>query len=264
MFLHSVTDRLTDFNVFERPVMLKYIENLPPAILGLSAEGKVTGDEYDTLLIPLLEDKHRRGERVRFLYQFGPAFSGFTPGAAMEDCRVGLKYLRLFERCAVVTDTEWLRHATHLFGSLMPCPVRVFKNDQLNAAVEWLTSPDAGSNLHYELQDNGILIVRPQGPLRREDFDTLAGVIDPWIEVHQHLRGLVISIQKFPGWENIGSLIHHIEFVKAHHKKIRRVAVAVDGTLPEIMSRVAAHFVEAEIKQFPFKKIDEAVEWVNG
>ena len=244
--------------------MLKHIEHLPSSILGLYAEGKVTREDYESLVIPLLEEKHRRGERVRFLYQFGPEFSRFTPGAAMDDFRVGLKYLRLFERCAVVTDLDWLRHATHLFGSLMPCPIRVFTNDELNAAIEWLSSPDAGSNLHYELRDTGILIVRPQGPLRREDFDKVASVVDPWIETHQRLRGLVINIQQFPGWENIGSLIHHLEFVKAHHRKVRRVAVAVDGTFPEIMSKVAAHFVEAEIKQFPFAKVNEAIEWANG
>ena len=244
--------------------MLKQIEGLPSAILGLCAEGKVTKDDYETVLIPLLETEHRQGRRVRFLYQFGPEFSGFTAGAALDDFRVGLKYLRLFERCAIVTDIEWIRGATHFVGSFMPCPFQIFKNAQLKNAIEWLASPEGESKLKFELRDDGILIVYPQGPLKREDFDKLASIIDPWIETHTKLHGLVVCIQKFPGWENVGSFIHHIEFVNAHHRKIRRVALAADGTLSEMMSKVAAHFVEAEIKQFPFEQVEEAVKWVKG
>lgn len=243
--------------------MLKKIEGLPTNILGVRAEGKITRDDYETVVIPLLETEHRKGMHVRFLYQLGPEFSGFTAGAAIDDFRVGLKYLRLFERCAIVTDVDWVRKATQLGGPFMPCPVHVFSNDQFKEAKEWLSSPEGGSNLKFELKGDGILVVHPQGTLKREDFDRLASVIDPWIETHEKLRGLVVNIKTFPGWENIGSFIHHMEFISAHHRKIRRVAVAVDGLLPEMVSKVADHFVEAEIKQFPSDKIEEAVKWVR-
>ncbi len=244
--------------------MLKRIENLPHSVLGIRAEGTVTKKDYETVLNPFLEDMHHRGQHVRFLYQFSPEFSGFTAGAALEDFRVGLKYLRLFVRCAVVSDKDWIRQATLFVGSLMPCPIQVFRNNQLTDAIEWLASQEADSNLKFELGENGILILRPQGALRRADFDKLTSIIDPLIESHHYLRGLVISFQKFPGWENIGSLIRHIEFVSAHHKKIRRVALAADGTLPEVMSKMASHFVEAEIKQFPFEQTKAAIQWAKG
>jgi len=118
--------------------------------------------------------------------------------------------------------------------------------------------------LKFEMKDEGILIAHPQGALKREDIDKLASVIDPWIKTHHQLNGLAVCIPKFPGWENIGSFIHHIEFIKSHHRKIRRVALAVDGTLPKIISKVAGHFVEAEIKQFPYEKEEEAIKWVKG
>ena len=244
--------------------MLKKIENLPSNVLGLRAEGKITKEDYEAVLIPLLADAHRRGERIRFLYQFGPEFSGFSTGAAVDDLKVGLKYFRLFSRCAVVTDSELMRNATQFAGSLMPIPVQTFKCDQLKNAIDWLASPELESTLKFELRDNGILIVRPQGALRREDFDKLANVVDPWIETHHQLNGVVFCIKKFPGWESIGTAIHHFEFVKSHHRKVHRVALAVDGMLPEIMSKVANHFVEAEIKQFPFESEEEAIKWASA
>ena len=244
--------------------MLKKIEDLPSNILGVRAEGKVTQEDYETVLIPLLKTEHRQGRHIRFLYQFSPEFSGFTAGAVLDDFRVGLKYLRLFERCAIVSDIDWIRGATHFVGAFMPCSTQVFKNDQLKDAVKWLASEDSGSKLKFELTDKGVLIVHPNGPLKREDFDKVASIMDPWIETHHHLRGLVVCIQKFPGWENVGSFIHHMEFINSHERKIRRVALAVDGTLPEMVSKVASHFVEAEIKQFPFEKVEEAVKWANS
>lgn len=146
----------------------------------------------------------------------------------------------------------------------MSCPVQIFKNNEFNKATAWLNSSDAGSNLKFELLDDGVLVVHPTGVLRREDFDKLSSVVDPWIETHPALQGLVICIHKFPGWENIGSFIHHISFVKAHHRKVRRIALAVDGILPKLVSAFSSHFVEAEIKQFSCENVKDAVAWVKS
>ncbi len=244
--------------------MLKRIDGLPTSVIGLRAEGKLTPSDYEKVFVPILEEAYRAGQRVHLLYQLGPEFSGFTPGAVMEDFRVGMKYLRLFERCAVVSDIEWIQAATRVFGSLVTCPTKAFKNDELKQATEWLVSTDADSLLTFELRDDGVLTVHPKGPLRREDFDKLAGVIDPWIEAHQKLNGVVVSIPKFPGWENIGSFLRHMDFIRGHHRKIRRLALAVDGALPEIVSHAASHFIEAEVRQFPFSQIEEAKKWAKG
>ncbi len=247
-----------------REGMLKTINGLPANVIGVSAEGTVTRDDYETVLIPLLKAEYDRGHRVRLLFQLGANFSGYTPGAAWDDLKVGLKYLRLFERCAVVSDIGWIRTSSQFVGSFLPCPTRVFANAELETAVAWLASPVTESKLKVELSENGVLVLRPQGPLRREDFDHLAATVDPWLEVHHQLRGLVICIQHFPGWENIGSVIEHFQFVKSHHRKVRKIALAVDGALPDLISKLAAHFVEAEIKHFPYAESEQAKEWAGN
>lgn len=244
--------------------MLKKIEGLSPKILGLQAEGTLTKSDYESVLMPMLEEEHRHGNRIRLLYQLGEGFTGITAGAAWDDFKVGLKYLRLFERCAIVTDIAWIRNATQFMGSFIPCPTRVFKNEEFQNAVAWLSLAEEKLNLKFSLAEDGVLVIKPHGPLRREDFDALANLVDPWIESHKKLQGVVISVEKFPGWENFGSFIRHFEFVSTHHRKVKRVALAVDGNLPEVMSKVASHFVEAEIKQFPFAKQEEAITWAKG
>ena len=87
---------------------------------------------------------------------------------------------------------------------------KVFRGRGCGGGVAWVGGPGVESTLKFEVGDDGVLVVNPHGPLRREDFDKLAGIVDPWIEAHQQLRGLVISMPKFPGWENIGSVFQHM------------------------------------------------------
>jgi hypothetical protein len=70
--------------------------------------------------------------------------------------------------------------------------------------------------------------------------------------------------KKFPGWQDVGSFIRHVQFVKSHHQQIQRVALAVNGMIPRIMESVASRIVDAEIKHFPLEKQDEAKKWVKA
>ena len=84
---------------------------------------------------------------MRLLYQFGPGFERITPGALWADTQLGLGYLRLLDGCAVVSDIGWIRTPTRAIGSWMPCPVRVYDNDERTTAVAWLTSLPEGDDV---------------------------------------------------------------------------------------------------------------------
>lgn len=245
--------------------MLERLTNLPAGIDGFNAVGRVSKGDYEQWVVPLLEDARREGRHLRLLYQLGPDFQGFTPGAAWEDARIGLRYLRLFGACAVVSDIGWIRESTQLAGFLLPCPVKAFSNDESGEAVEWLRSlsrPAAVS--HRLLADAGVIVVEVDQALRAEDFDAIAVTADPWIEAHGDLRGLVIHARRFPGWENLGGFLRHVRFVRDHHRKVKRIALATDGLLAGLAQPVAEHFVQAEIKSFHYDEVDGAVAWASG
>lgn len=244
--------------------MLTKLENLPPAIVGVRASGKVTRRDYEQVLVPALEEASRAQTRIRLLLEFSPEFTRVTIGAALDELRIGVKYHALLEKCAVIADKEWVALATRIFGSLHPCPTKSFRTGQITEALAWLEDQQSDSKLQFMLKENGVAIVHPHGPLRREDFEKLSASLDPWIDTHHRLQGLVISMQNFPGWENIGSLVHHFEFVRDHHRKIRKIAVAADGLLPLLASLFAKYFVKADVKQFPYSEVQEAENWVQA
>ncbi len=243
--------------------MLQQIPNLPNGIIGVEAKGRITGEDYEKVLLPLVKKAHEESRHIRFLYRVANDFT-FTPGAAWEDFQFDMKYMRLFERCAAVTDVGWLTNAVKIFAPMFPCPIKTFKDAQMDEAIAWLTTKTTMKNmLPTFLVDREVLLVEVEGPLRKEDFDALAAEVDPLIE-RKSLLGIVIHTKRFPGWEDLGSFFRHMGFVGAHHRKIKRVAVAVDGLIPEAIPSLAKYFVKAELKHFPARELEDAITWASA
>lgn len=120
---------------------------------------------------------------------------------------------------------------------------------------------EPASFTHRLLADIGVIVVEVTQAVRASDFDELAVTADTWIEAHGQLQGLVIHARRFPGWESLSGLISHIRFVRDHHRKIKRVAFAADGELAKLGPRLGEHFVQAEVKTFPFDALDSAIAW---
>jgi hypothetical protein len=245
--------------------MLERLTGLPSGVEGVKAVGKVSKEDYDRVLEPMLNEARTDGRRIRFLYELGPDFEGFTPAAAWEDAKIGLRSMRLFDGCAIVSDTGWLREAARLAGFLMPCPVRTFRVQERASALEWLGSlPEAAGISHRLLPGTGVIVVEVKEALRAQDFDALATTADEWIEAHGDLQGLVIHAREFPGWENLGSLLRHVRFVRDHHRKVKRIALAADTKLANLAASLGEHFARAEVKRFPSGELENAIAWAGG
>jgi len=117
---------------------------------------------------------------------------------------------------------------------------------------------------HHLLPEYGVLVVEPVGPLQSADFEGLAKTVDPYIEQHGSLNGLMIETQGFPGWADFGALVSHIRFVKDHHRRILRVAAVTDSGFLAVLPRVANHFVQAEVRHFTNGDRKAALRWLSG
>jgi hypothetical protein len=245
--------------------MIEVMTDLPDRVLGLRASGEVTADDYKTVLVPAIEQQLTQHKKVRLLYVIGGGFKGYTGGAAWEDAKVGMKHLTSFERVAVVTDVDWIENMIKAFGFAIPGEVRVFDDDDLEDAREWISEPASEGHLSFELiEDSGVLILQPKGELEAADFERISAEIDPYIEKAGELKGLMIDAEHFPGWDDFSALSSHLRFVKDHHRKIRRVAIVTNDRLVSAMPRVAARFVGAEIRAFQMNERNEALLWVGG
>jgi len=113
-------------------------------------------------------------------------------------------------------------------------------------------------------RDDGIATLTPHGKLQASDFANLAAQVDSWATAHASLRGLMIVAESFPGWSDFAALVSHIRFVKNIHHQVRRIAAVSDSGFLQIMPAIAQHFINAEIRHFPFDRKDEALSWLKA
>ncbi|WP_231987204.1 STAS/SEC14 domain-containing protein [Mycobacterium sp. 852014-50255_SCH5639931] len=116
------------------------LSGMPAGIQALEAVGTLTAADYERVFAPMIERAARAGGRMRLLYQFGPGFQRITAGALLADARLGARYVRLIDGCAVVSDIGWIRAPSRAIAAWMPCPLRLYDDDERDDAVGWLTS----------------------------------------------------------------------------------------------------------------------------
>ena len=120
--------------------MIEILGGFPDNVVAFSASGRVTRRDYEETLVPRVEAALQHHDRIRCYYELGGGFTGFDPGAMWVDLKVGIGHLSRWERVAVVTDIDWIRHAATAFRFLMPGQVRVFATAEAEAARGWVAT----------------------------------------------------------------------------------------------------------------------------
>ena len=120
--------------------MIKELSDLPPGVVGFEVAGTLNAEDYRDVVLPALKRAYA-GDEFRFVIVI-PEFHGMTGGAVWQDLKVGVEHLHAWKRIALVTDIDWVRHATALFGFLTPGEVEVFPLAQRNEAITWVAGSD--------------------------------------------------------------------------------------------------------------------------
>ncbi len=114
------------------------LDGFPSDVIAMEAVGEITGRDYDEVLVPLIEEKLKKHDKLKLFFKLGAAFESYSLGAAWDDLRLGLKHPLSFSKCALVTDVEWLRRGSKVMGPLMPMELMVFHLSEEKAATAWI------------------------------------------------------------------------------------------------------------------------------
>jgi len=52
------------------------------------------------------------------------------------------------------------------------------------------------------------------------------------------------------------------DFLKEHHKHIKKLAFVTDSFVGEMSEKIGSHFVSAEVKNFDYDALEKAKEWI--
>jgi len=240
--------------------MIETIAGLPEGTLGFSFSGRITGEDYDSVLVPAIDRAIETHDRIKVLMVFGEGFEGYDLAAVWDDARLGLRHWRGFERIAVVSGVPWLRTAVRAMGVALPCPVRLFAVGDEQEARRWLA--ESLGAIHLEERD-GVVRVRLIGQLEPRAYDGVEEEIARLFASSQPVR-LLVDLREFDGWSGLAALGDHLSLVREHRRTPRRVAVLGDQAWEKLASRLLSRFTEAETRFFDDAHAEQAELWARG
>jgi hypothetical protein len=118
-------------------IMIDRLKDFPENVLAFICRGKVSKADYDTVIVPAVRDALKSHDKLRLYYETAKDYS-IEPGAAWEDFKVGMEHLTRWERMAVVTDIDWIKHTIRFFSFLMPGEMKAFPSSEAAQARAWV------------------------------------------------------------------------------------------------------------------------------
>ena len=119
--------------------MIERLKDFPANVLAFACHGRVSKKDYDTVLVPTVKEALKGGSKLRIYYETAGDFQ-IEPGAMWEDFKVGMEHLTRWERMAVVTDIDWIRHMMGFFSFMMPGEMKTFPTSEAAQARAWIAA----------------------------------------------------------------------------------------------------------------------------
>jgi hypothetical protein len=110
----------------------------PDNMVAFRAIGEVTKEDYQSIVVPAVENLVKRIHTINFLLVLDTDLDSFTIGAWMEDALLGLKNFGSWNRAAIVSDSDKIISFTNGFSYIVPGEFKGFKKEDFNKALNWV------------------------------------------------------------------------------------------------------------------------------
>jgi hypothetical protein len=114
------------------------------------------------------------------------------------------------------------------------------------------------------LADEGVIEVTVHGKLEAVDLESIASKADEVIAEEGGIKGLVLNIAEFSGWDSLHTFLEHMKIIKGHHKFVERIAAVGDASWQKLLPNLTSLFIKADVRTFNVTQIEAAQKWVRG
>ena len=109
-----------------------------PGTLEFVASGKLTDFEYQSVLIPQLENAIQESGKINLLWKMED-FEGWELHAAWDELVLALKTRNAIDRIALVGDKPWQQKLSSYLKPLTHAEVQYYDLNQCEQAKEWIS-----------------------------------------------------------------------------------------------------------------------------
>jgi hypothetical protein len=85
----------------QEDIVIEALKDFPDNVAAFVCREHVTKADYETVLIPHVEDRLKRHKKVRIYAEIAPDFAGLERGAVWEDTKLGVSHFFEWERSAL-------------------------------------------------------------------------------------------------------------------------------------------------------------------
>ncbi|OMH39495.1 STAS/SEC14 domain-containing protein [Motiliproteus sp. MSK22-1] len=121
--------------------MIQRIYDNEPGMLEFVASGKLTDFEYQSVLIPQVENAIQESGKINVLWKMDN-FDGWELHAAWDEFLLALKTRDTIERIALVGDKPWQKKLVTYLKPLTHAEVQYYDSDRSEEAQDWLKHSD--------------------------------------------------------------------------------------------------------------------------
>ncbi|MEO6682128.1 MAG: STAS/SEC14 domain-containing protein [Ginsengibacter sp.] len=119
--------------------MIEVMKGLPPHVAAFIATGKITRQDYDEVIYPIVDQVYKDFGKINYLLLLNTPLQNYSAGAWMKDALLGFIYVTEWRKIAIVSEKENIRTFTNVFGKFIPGRSRGFKLNDLELAEKWVS-----------------------------------------------------------------------------------------------------------------------------
>lgn len=123
--------------------MITHLKELPETMVGFRAEGEITKEDFDNVVMPAVKKAVERNDELNYMLELDTSIKNFTIGAWVKDAALGIINLSKWHRVAIITEDTGIIKFTKLFSFAMPGEFKGFKPEDKQQAITWVAGKKA-------------------------------------------------------------------------------------------------------------------------
>jgi hypothetical protein len=118
--------------------MIEILSRSHDNVVAIKVGGTLTASDYETVLIPKLDELLSKYDVVNILFEMDPSFEGWTLDAAWDDASIAIARREKLGRIAVVGGPKWVSWCMSAGAFLMKGEMKSFPLEKLEDAWNWV------------------------------------------------------------------------------------------------------------------------------
>lgn len=122
--------------------MISVDDSLPSWVAGFEVTGHVTKEDYEQVVLPVVDRIYKKHGHLHFLLNLKTPISEYSGQAWIKDLGLTIKHFAHWKKIALVTEQSGLEKLTSAASFMIPGTTRGFSPDELAEAKRWVASEE--------------------------------------------------------------------------------------------------------------------------